>query len=110
MWRRQATEILIKRKGALGANNVLPNFVAGRMDALEGTFVWNYNVRGCLEEELEELYNGRLQGQEWDCKVRIGCTQRLRQQQKGLAKDGTRCSKNEADPTSAQPGLEKGRK
>jgi len=59
VWRRQATESLIKRTGALGANNVLPNFVAGRMDALEGTFVWNYTVRGCLEEELEELYNGR---------------------------------------------------
>jgi hypothetical protein len=46
--------------------------------------------------------------------VRIGCTQRLRQQQKGLAKDGTRChymqSENEADPSSAQPGSEKGRK
>ncbi len=60
MWRRQATESLIKRTGELGANNVLPNFVAGRMDALEGTFVWNYTVRGCLEEELEEWKSSRL--------------------------------------------------
>ena len=61
VWRHQATESLIKRTGSLGANNLLPNFVAGRMDALEGTFVWNYTVRGCLEEELEELYNGRME-------------------------------------------------
>ncbi len=54
VWERKATESLIKKTIAMEANNVLPNFVAGGMDAVEGT------VRSCLEEELEELYNGRL--------------------------------------------------
>jgi hypothetical protein len=49
VWKRQATESLIKKTIALGTNNVLPNFVAGGMDAVEGTFVWNYTVRSCLE-------------------------------------------------------------
>jgi hypothetical protein len=30
------------------------------MHATEGAFVWNYTVRGCDEEELEELYQGPL--------------------------------------------------
>jgi hypothetical protein len=30
------------------------------MDATGGTYVWNYTVRNCPEEELEELYSGRL--------------------------------------------------
>jgi hypothetical protein len=60
IWRHQATESLIKKMVTLGANNVLPNFVAGGMDAAEGTLVWNYTVRSCQEEELEELYNRRI--------------------------------------------------
>ncbi len=45
---------------ALGANDVLPNFVTGGKDTTEGTYAWNYTVKSCLEEELEELYNGRM--------------------------------------------------
>ncbi len=30
------------------------------MDATEGAYVWNYTVRNCPEEELEELYKGKL--------------------------------------------------
>jgi hypothetical protein len=38
VWKRQATESLTKRAVALGGNNILPNFVAGGMDAMRGTF------------------------------------------------------------------------
>jgi hypothetical protein len=61
VWKRQATESLIKKTITLGANDILPNFVAGRMDATEGTYVWNHTVRSSLEEELEELYKGRME-------------------------------------------------
>jgi hypothetical protein len=61
VWRRQAMESLIKKTIALGANDILPNFVAGRMDTTEGTYVWNYTVRSCLEEELEELDKGSME-------------------------------------------------
>ena len=60
VWERKATESLIRKTIVLGANDVLPNYVAGGMDAVEGTYVWNYTVRSCPEEELEELYDGRL--------------------------------------------------
>jgi hypothetical protein len=30
------------------------------MDATEGAYVWNYTIRNCPEEELEELYKGKL--------------------------------------------------
>jgi hypothetical protein len=30
------------------------------MDATEGAYVWNYTMRNCPEEELEELYKGML--------------------------------------------------
>jgi hypothetical protein len=30
------------------------------MDATEGTYVWNYTLRNCPEEEWEELYKGKL--------------------------------------------------
>ncbi len=43
-----------------GVNDVTPNYIAGGMDATEGTYVWNYTVRNCREEELEELYRGKL--------------------------------------------------
>jgi hypothetical protein len=60
VWERGATESLIKKAITRGVNNVLPNYIAGRMDAIEGNYVWNYTVRNCTEEELEELYSGRL--------------------------------------------------
>jgi hypothetical protein len=56
VWEREATESLIKKAITRGVNNVLPNYIAGGMDAIEGTYVWNYTVRNCPEEELEELY------------------------------------------------------
>jgi hypothetical protein len=60
VWEREATESLIKKTIAKGVNDILPNYIAGGMDTVEGTYVWNYTVRNCPEEELEELYNGRL--------------------------------------------------
>jgi hypothetical protein len=60
VWEREATESLIKKSITRGASDVLPNYIAGGMDAVEGTYVWNYTVRSCPEEELEELYSGRL--------------------------------------------------
>jgi hypothetical protein len=30
------------------------------MDATEGTYVWNYTLRNCPEEEWEELYKGKI--------------------------------------------------
>ncbi len=60
VWGCEATENLIKKAITRGVNNVLPNYKAGGMDATEGTYVWNYTVRNCPEEELEELYSGRL--------------------------------------------------
>jgi hypothetical protein len=60
VWEPEATESLIKKAITRGMNNVLPNYIAGGMDAIEGAYVWNYTVRSCLEEELEELYSGRL--------------------------------------------------
>jgi hypothetical protein len=60
VWRRQATESLARKTIALGMNDVLQNYVASGIDAAEGTFVWNYTVRSCQQEELEELYNGRI--------------------------------------------------
>jgi hypothetical protein len=60
VWEREAIESLTKKAIIRGMNDVLPNYIAGRMDATEGTYVWNYTVRNCPEEELEELYSGRL--------------------------------------------------
>ncbi len=34
VWERQATESLIKKTITMGANDILPNFVAGGMDAV----------------------------------------------------------------------------
>ncbi len=60
VWERAATESLTKKTIAKGSNDIIPNYVAGGMDATEGTFVWNYTIRDCPEEELEELYKGKL--------------------------------------------------
>jgi hypothetical protein len=57
-----ATESLTKRTITLKKNVVLPNYIAGGMDAVENAFVWNFTKRECGKggEELEELYNGQL--------------------------------------------------
>jgi hypothetical protein len=60
VWERAATESLIKKTIAWGGNDIIPNYVAGGMDATEGAYVWNYTMRNCPEEELEELYKGKL--------------------------------------------------
>ena len=43
-----------------GNNDIIPNYIAGGMDAAEGAYVWNYTLRNCPEEEWEELYKGKL--------------------------------------------------
>ncbi len=60
VWERAATESLTKKTIAKGRNDIIPNYVAGGMDATEGAYVWNYTMRNCPEEELEELYKGKL--------------------------------------------------
>jgi hypothetical protein len=60
VWKREATESLIRKVIIKGVNDIIPNYIAGGMDATEGPYVWNYTVRNCPEEELEELYRGRL--------------------------------------------------
>ena len=49
-WERAATESLTKKTIAKGSNDIIPNYVAGGMDAIEGTYVWNYTIN-CPEEE-----------------------------------------------------------
>jgi hypothetical protein len=60
VWERAATESITKKTIVRGSNDVIPNYVVGGMDATEGAYVWNYTMRNCPEEELEELYKGRL--------------------------------------------------
>ncbi len=60
VWRRVATESITKKVVVKGVHNIIPNYIAGGMDATEGTYVWNYNMRNCPEEEWKELYKGRL--------------------------------------------------
>jgi hypothetical protein len=55
-----ATESNTKKTIVKGSNDILPNYVAGGMDATEGTYVRNYTLRNCPEEEWEELYKGKL--------------------------------------------------
>jgi hypothetical protein len=50
VWERAATESLTKKTIAKGSNDIIPNYVAGGMDAIEGTYVWNYTIN-CPEEE-----------------------------------------------------------
>ncbi len=50
----------MKKTIVKGSNDIIPNYVAGGMDATDGAFVWNYTMRNCPEEELEELYKGKL--------------------------------------------------
>jgi hypothetical protein len=60
VWKRMATESITKKTIVKGSNDIIPNYVAGGMDATEGTYVWNYTLRNCPEEEWEELYKGKL--------------------------------------------------
>ncbi len=60
VWERAATETLTKKTIAKGSYDIIPNYVAGGMNATEGAYVWNYTVRNCPEEGLEELYKGKL--------------------------------------------------
>ncbi len=60
VWKRVATESITKKVIVKGVHDVIPNYVAGGMDATEGTYVWNYTMRNCPEEKWEELYNGKL--------------------------------------------------
>jgi hypothetical protein len=55
-----ATEDIAKKVIVKGVHDIIPNYVAGGMDATEGTYVWNHTTRGCPEEEWEELYKGKL--------------------------------------------------
>jgi hypothetical protein len=60
VWERAATESLTKKTIAKGNYDIIPNYVAGGMNAIEGAYVWNYTMRKFPEEELEELYKGKL--------------------------------------------------
>jgi hypothetical protein len=60
VWRRVATENIAKKVIVKGIHDIIPNYVAGGMDATEGTYVWNHTMRSCPEEEWEELYKGKL--------------------------------------------------
>ena len=41
-------------------HDILPNYIAGGMDATEGTYVWGHIERGCSGGDGEELYRGKL--------------------------------------------------
>ncbi len=55
-----ATEDIAKKVIVKGIHDIIPNYLAGGMDAIEGTYVWNHTTSGCPEEEWEELYKGKL--------------------------------------------------
>jgi hypothetical protein len=55
-----ATENIAKKVIVKGIHDIIPNYVAGGMDATEGTYVWNHTMISCPEEEWEELYKGKL--------------------------------------------------
>jgi hypothetical protein len=50
-----AVENIAKKIIVRGVHDIIPNYVAGGMDATEGTYVWDHIRRGCPEEEWEEL-------------------------------------------------------
>jgi hypothetical protein len=60
IWRRIAVENIVKKAIVRGVHDIIPNYVAGGMDATEGTYVWDHIRRSCPGEEWEELYKGRL--------------------------------------------------
>ncbi len=55
-----AVENIAKKVIIKGTHDIFPNYVAGGMDATEGTYVWDHIMRSCPEEEWGELYKGRL--------------------------------------------------
>ena len=60
VWKRMATEDAAKKIIRRRAHDILPNHIAGGMDASEGTYVWDHIQRGCSGGEWEELYRGKL--------------------------------------------------
>jgi hypothetical protein len=56
VWRRMAIEDAVKKTIKRRVHDILPNHVAGGMDATEGTYVWDHIQRGCSGGEWEELY------------------------------------------------------
>jgi hypothetical protein len=60
VWRRVAIENIVKKIIVRRIHDILPNYIAGGMDATEGTYVWDHIKRGCPGEEWEELYKGKL--------------------------------------------------
>jgi hypothetical protein len=42
-----ATESIAKKVIVKGIHDSIPNYVAGGMDATEGTYVWNHTMRSC---------------------------------------------------------------
>jgi hypothetical protein len=60
VWRRMATEDAVKKTIKRRVHDILPNHVAGGMDATEGTYVWDHIQRGCSGGDWEELYKGKL--------------------------------------------------
>ncbi len=49
VWEREANDSLIKKAITRGVNNVIPNYIAGGMDATEGAYVWNYSREGRMK-------------------------------------------------------------
>jgi hypothetical protein len=60
VWRRVAVKNVVRKIIVRRVHDILPNYIAGGMDATEGTYVWDHIKRGCPEEEWEELYKGKL--------------------------------------------------
>jgi hypothetical protein len=57
VWERAATESLTRKTIAKGSNDIIPNYVAGGMDATEGAYVWNYTMRNCKAKKLAAQYS-----------------------------------------------------
>jgi hypothetical protein len=49
VWKRVATESITKKSSVKGVHDIIPNYLAGGMDATEGTYIWNYTMRNCPE-------------------------------------------------------------
>ena len=47
VWRRMAVEDAAKKVIIRRVHDILPNHIAGGMDATEGTYVWDHIQRGC---------------------------------------------------------------
>jgi len=53
VWRRMAIEDAAEKIIVRRAHDILPNHIAGGMDATEGTYVWDHIQRGCSGGEWE---------------------------------------------------------